>query len=152
MLTLGRLQKGERLVDLGSGDGRLLRAAVIEFGAARADGFELDRTLVDIARREATALGDEHASKIVTHHCDAHEAELSLRTADVVTLYLSDRGNASVLPMLRQSLRPHARVVSFAWVMPEGVHPSRSARLPRSMLQVHLYEGLGLSGVDVGEK
>lgn len=143
MLRLGKLQPGERVVDLGSGDGRLLRAAVTEFGAARADGFELDDNLVVIAQQEATALGEDLASRITTHHQDAHDSADALRTADVVTLYLSDRGNASVLPLLRQSLHPRARVVSYAWEMPEGVPPTRSARLERSMLQLHLYEGLG---------
>ena len=79
----------------------------------------------------------------MTHQRDAHDAGDELCGADVVTLYLSDRGNASVLPLLRRSLHPGARVVSFAWTMPNGIKPTRSARLPKSMLQLHLYEGLG---------
>lgn len=39
---------------------------------------------------------------------DAHDAGEALRHADVVTLYLSDRGNASILPLLRESLKPSA--------------------------------------------
>ncbi|KAL1499687.1 hypothetical protein AB1Y20_011884 [Prymnesium parvum] len=143
MLTLARLKPGERLVDLGSGDGRLLRAAVREFGAAHAEGFELDERLVEIARKESATLRDELSRRVVTHMRDAHDAGEALRHADVVTLYLSDRGNASILPLLRESLKPSARVVSFAWTMPDGIKPSRSLRLTKSLLQLHLYEGLG---------
>ena len=59
MLRLARLKAGERLVDLGSGDGRLLRAAVCDFGAEHADGFELDARLVELAQQESDALGAE---------------------------------------------------------------------------------------------
>jgi predicted RNA methylase len=44
-------------VDLGSGDGRLLRAAVADFGAARATGYELDAALVRISREATAATG-----------------------------------------------------------------------------------------------
>ena len=46
MLSLARLKPGETLVDLGCGDGRLLRQAVTDFGAGRAIGYELDFDLV----------------------------------------------------------------------------------------------------------
>eukprot|EP00966_Prymnesium_polylepis_P247200 5716339-Prymnesium_polylepis.1 len=67
MLTMARLKAGERLVDLGSGDGRLLRAAVQDFGAARADGFELDARLVEIARQETPAEVQERARRTRMH-------------------------------------------------------------------------------------
>ena len=36
-------------------------------------------------------------------------------TADVVTLYLTEHGNAQLLPLLRECIRPSARVVSYCW-------------------------------------
>lgn len=59
MIILAQLKPGDRLVDLGSGDGRLLRAAVCKFGAVRADGFELDERLVSMANQESARLDRE---------------------------------------------------------------------------------------------
>ena len=47
--------------------------------------------------------------------------------ADVVAIYLTAAGNASLLPLLRDSLRPGARVVSYVWGMPD-LPPTRTAR------------------------
>lgn len=111
MLTLAKLRPGEAVADLGCGDGRLLRLAVSEqFGAASAVGYELDESLVQQAR--ATSAGDP---RVEVKHEDALHAELA--GCDVVTLYLTERGNASVLPLLRDTLKPNARVVSYVWGM-----------------------------------
>jgi tRNA A58 N-methylase Trm61 len=120
LFDLAQLRPGESVVDLGCGDGRLLQMA-IESGAGRATGFELDEDLVQEARR--TAAGD---ARIEVRHEDASLAGKILCEADVVTLYLTTRGNEAVLPLLRASLRPRARVVSYVWGMPE-LPPTRSA-------------------------
>ena len=121
MLSLARLKPGETVVDLGCGDGRLLNVAVERFGAAQAVGYELDEHLVRIAREAAGS--DE---RIIVHNADALQAAESVRSADVVTLYLTAAGNKSLLPLLRDSLMPGARVVSYVWGM-DGLRPSRTA-------------------------
>lgn len=120
MLKLARVQPGEVLVDLGCGDGRLLRQAV-DAGATRAIGYELDADLVATAR---TAAADDE--RIVVHQADVLSAADCIRQADVVALYLTERGNAAVLPMLREHLKPHSRVVSYVWPMP-GIEPTATA-------------------------
>ena len=124
MLTLAELRRGETIVDLGCGDGRLLRLAVSEFGAARAVGYEVEGTL---ARTAQTASIDD--TRVVVHQKSAFEAEACIASADVVTLYLTESGNESVLPMLRRALRrPGARVVSYVWGMGSDLPPSRTAK------------------------
>ena len=156
MLTLGRLAPGERLVDLGCGDGRLLRSAVADFGAQGAIGYELDPSLVRIALEAAAAEGLDgtgesdtggNIARVVVREADAHQAgaDGALASADLVTLYLSTQGNAALLPMLRRELRPSARVVSFHWEMPDELKPARVARM-QSRAAVYLYEGIGERG------
>ena len=121
MLALAQLKPGEVVADLGCGDGRLLRQAVYDFGAARAVGYELDYELVDTARR---LNGDDE--RIIVRHEDALQSGDDLREADVVALYLTERGNASLLPLLAASLKPSSRVVSYCWGM-DGLPPTRAS-------------------------
>jgi len=136
MLTLARLSPGERLCDLGCGDGRLLMMAVRQCGAARATGYELDSTLAAMA--EAAAATDR---RVVVRRADAMGSAADLADADVVTLYLSDSGNAALLPLLRAALRPGARVVSNVWEMPPAVQAKATTIImPGSGVPLHLYE------------
>lgn len=134
MLRLAALSPDEALVDLGAGDGAMLRTAVERFGAASAVGYELDAELV---RKARLASADE--PRIECRHAAAEEAEKALRAADVVTLYLSERGNATLLPLLARSLRPESRIVSFVWEMP---FPSlRTVSLAGSGAPIRLFTG-----------
>ena len=69
---------------------------------------------------------------------------LSDEMADVVALYLSETGNAQLLPLLCQHLRPSARVVSNVWEMP--VPPSRTLHAKGSNVPLHLFERAALMG------
>jgi len=122
MLELARLRQGEVVLDLGCGDGRLLVQAVSEYGASRAVGYELDAELVAASR---AAAGDD--KRIEVRHADALDARGALAEADVVALYLTERGNSTLLPLLRSHLRPSARVVSYCWGMPD-IPPTRTAQ------------------------
>lgn len=133
MLTLARLQPGESVLDLGCGDGRLLSTAVRQFGAARATGYELDEQLAALARQRA---GDD--PRIEVRVDDLALAGPAISEADVVTLYLSNTGNARLLPLLRQWGRPSSRVVTYFWEMP--VPASKSIRMTSSGAPVHLFD------------
>lgn len=125
MLKLAELRAGETLVDLGCGDGRLLKLAVTDFNASSAIGYEMDPGLANTAR---SICGFD--SRITIHERDAFEAEPSLATADVVALYLTESGNTKLLPMLRRALtKPGARVVSYVWGLGKDVPPTSTARL-----------------------
>ncbi len=138
LLKLGRLAPGETVCDLGCGDGRLLSLAVRKFGARRAIGYELDESLVAAARSDAA--GDP---RIDVRLGDASSAAEALAESDIVTLYLSVSGNATLLPLLRQHLRPHARVCSYVWEMP-SVEPTKTLLMPGSGVPLHLFEHAAL--------
>ena len=57
MLRLAHVGPGDVVYDLGSGDGRIVIAAVKEFGAARGVGVELDATRIREANENARRAG-----------------------------------------------------------------------------------------------
>ena len=83
MLALARTGPGDLVVDLGSGDGRIVIAAAQKFGA-RGLGIELDATLVERSRQAARTGGV--ADKVSFVQGDVLVADIS--RASVVPIYL----------------------------------------------------------------
>lgn len=111
MLDMVALKAGEHLVDLGSGDGRIPRAAARR--GASALGVEIDGALVARARSLARLEGLEERARFVRDDLFT----VSLRGADVVTLYLLPALNERLKPKLLSEMKPGARVVSHAFDM-----------------------------------
>jgi ribosomal protein L11 methylase PrmA len=113
MLEMADVGKNDIVYDLGSGDGRIVIAAVKDFGAKRGVGIELDLARV----QEAMALA-KHAGvsdRVEFRRQDLFETDL--RDATVVTLYLGEAINLRLRPKLQSELRPGTRVVSHAFAM-----------------------------------
>ena len=111
MLDMAKLASGERLVDLGSGDGRIAIAAAKR--GAQAMGVEINPRLVSRARMNAEMAGQKDNARFVRDDLFA----VSLREADVVTLYLLPQINEQLRPKLLTEMRPGTRVVSHAFDM-----------------------------------
>jgi SAM-dependent methyltransferase len=107
MLYLAQPKAGERLVDLGSGDGRIVIEAAKRFGA-HGLGVDIDPRLVDLARENARREGVEALARFEVQ--DLFETDL--RGVNVVTMYLLPEVNLQLLPRLIDQLRPGARIVS----------------------------------------
>ncbi len=107
MLYLAQPKAGERLVDLGSGDGRIVIEAAKRFGA-RGLGVEIDPRLVDLARENARRAGVESLATFEVR--DLFETDL--RGVSVVTMYLLPEVNLKLLPRFIDQLKPGARIVS----------------------------------------
>jgi SAM-dependent methyltransferase len=108
-LRLAGLQPGERLVDLGCGDGRVLLRAAEAFGA-EVLGVELDPGLAGIARELLVAAGVD--GTVVEADFDAVPIE-----ADVVFAFLSPATLQRLRPRL-QALPAHARIVTTGYPVP----------------------------------
>jgi len=107
------LRPQETLVDLGSGDGRIvLRAAKVY--RARAIGVEIDPLRAAIARTRIRLAGLRHRARIVRG--DLFEADLS--GADVVCVFLSRRANELLESKLRRELTSGVRIVSYRHTFP----------------------------------
>jgi predicted RNA methylase len=107
MLQMGKLQPGETMFDLGSGDGRIVIMAAREF-QARAIGVEFDEDLYRQSSDRIQQLGLQETARII--HGDILEQDYS--SADVLTVYLLPSSNEKVRPILEQQLEPGTRVVS----------------------------------------
>ena len=123
MLELARTGPGDFVIDLGSGDGRIVIQAARTHGA-RGLGIELDADLVALARRNARAAGVERLAQFEAG--DALRADLG--RASVVTIYLLPALLDQLRARLLTQLRPGARVVTHAFGM-TGWTPDRSERV-----------------------
>ena len=107
--------------DLGSGDGRLLFAA-LDKGAGRAVGVELDPERVREAREAAKSKGLEDRITFL----EADVMEVSLSDASLVLCYLSSSASDALKPKLESELKPGTRVVVETFHVP-GWKPIRTA-------------------------
>src|SRR5690606_592763 len=111
MLKLASVTPDDVVMDLGSGDGRLVIAAA-QIGA-RGIGIEYEAELVEFSRARAMEAGVADRTRFV--HGDIFETDVS--GASVVMLYLSPEFNIRLRPRLLEQLRPGSRVVSHAFHM-----------------------------------
>ncbi|HEV7288674.1 SAM-dependent methyltransferase [Sphingomonas sp.] len=112
MLEMGEVKPGDTVIDLGTGDGRILIAAAKERGATGL-GVDLDPVLIRKASAAARKAGV--ADKVRFEAADLFETDLS--SADVVTMYLLPEVNLRLRPQLFAQLKPGTRVVSHAFDM-----------------------------------
>jgi len=113
MLQLAGVGKDDVVCDLGSGDGRIVIAAVKEFGARRGIGVELDETRNEEARALARRAGVSNRVRFL--HEDVFETDL--HDVTVVTLYLSVAINQKLRTKFLGELKPAARIVSHTFDM-----------------------------------
>ncbi|AEG93855.1 SAM-dependent methyltransferase [Ramlibacter tataouinensis] len=111
MLRLAGIGPGDHLIDLGSGDGRIVIVAAQRFGATGL-GVEIVPELVERSLRSAREAGV--ADRVAFRVQDLFATDLS--PASVVTLYLLPEFNLQLRPRLLQ-LKPGTRVVSHDWDM-----------------------------------
>jgi protein-L-isoaspartate O-methyltransferase len=119
MLSLAAAGPQDLVVDLGSGDGRIVIAAAQKFGA-RGLGIELDAKLVETSRENARAAGV--ADRVRFEQGDVLVADIS--QASVVTVYLLPGLIGKLQPRFVDELRPGTRIVSHAFSM-AGWRPDR---------------------------
>jgi tRNA1(Val) A37 N6-methylase TrmN6 len=107
MLQLGGLKAGEKMFDLGSGDGRIVIMAAQKFHA-EAVGVELDKDLWKLSTDKIRKLGLEKTARIV----NGDLLKQNYGSADLVTVYLLPGFIDKVQPLLDRQLKKGARVVS----------------------------------------
>ena len=105
MMRMAEVGKGDYLIDLGSGDGRIVVEAAKR--GARGLGVDLDPNLVKYATENARLAGVQDRAEFRVQ--DIFETDLS--PASVVAFYLLPEFNAKLLPRLL-ALKPGTRIVS----------------------------------------
>ena len=112
MLRLAGVGPEDYVIDLGSGDGRIVIAAAKQRGA-RGFGVEIDGELVGIARREAQRAGV--AGRVEFKEQNLFVTDVSV--ASVVMMYLYPRLMMQLRPRLFAELKPGTRVVAHEFDM-----------------------------------
>jgi Methyltransferase domain len=107
MLETAGVGPSDYVVDLGSGDGRIVLSGATRYKASGM-GVDIDGELVDLANASAKRLGV--ADRVRFLQQDVLASDLSQAT--VLTLYLLPGMMESLRPKLLRELRPGARIVS----------------------------------------
>ena len=109
MLQLAGVRRSDHVIDLGSGDGRIVITAARRFGASGL-GVEIVPDLVQRSRVAAQQAGV--ARRVEFREQDLFKTDLTAAT--VITMYLLPEVNLQLRPALLQ-LAPGTRIVSHDW-------------------------------------
>lgn len=113
MLKMAKAGAGDFIIDLGSGDGRIVITAAKRYGA-RGIGVDLDTYLLKKAREGARQAGVADKAQFVEQNL----FETDLSRATVITSYLLPDMNEKLRPKLL-ALKPGTRVVTHDYDMGE---------------------------------
>ncbi|HEX2649228.1 MAG TPA: class I SAM-dependent methyltransferase [Burkholderiales bacterium] len=134
MLTLAQVSASDYVVDLGSGDGRIVLTAAKVFGA-RGFGVDINPKLVKEANEAAKAQGI--ADRASFHVQDLFKTDISKAT--VVTMYLLPDTVQMLRDKLLTELRPGARILSHDYGL--------NGWMPEKSITMDLEDKVAISGV-----
>jgi SAM-dependent methyltransferase len=112
MLAMADVGKDDLLLDLGSGDGRIVIKAAQTYGA-RARGVEIDPQLVEKSKENAREQGVSALTEFVAQ--DMFVAPIA--DASVLSLYVLTASNLELRPRILNEMKPGSRVVSHQFSM-----------------------------------
>lgn len=112
IINLADIGPGDKLLDLGSGDGRIVIAAARK--GVQAEGFELNPILVWISRRRIKKVGLSGKAEI--HFKSFWKADFS--KYDVVTLFGIEKIMKPLEQKLLSELKPEGKAASFVYQFP----------------------------------
>ncbi len=134
MLTLAGVGPGDFVIDLGSGDGRIVLTAAKVFGA-RGFGVEIQDHLVKLSNEAARKEGVADRVKFLTQ--DLFKTDISQAT--VLTMYLLPNTVNMLKDKLLTELRPGTRVLSHDYPL--------AGWIPEKYVQMDLEDKVAISGV-----
>ena len=123
MLRMAKIGPKDFLIDLGSGDGRIVITAAKKFGA-QGFGVDLDSYLLRIARETAKKEGVADRANFVEENL----FETELGKATVISSYLLPEMNLKLRPKIL-ALKPGTRVVAHDYHMGDWL-PDEQADIP----------------------
>jgi hypothetical protein len=112
LLKLGSIGPNDFLIDLGSGDGRIVITAAKAYGA-RGFGVDLNEKLVSLSKKYAIAEGVDKRTNFFMK--DIFKTDI--QAATIVTMYLLNEVNLEMRPKLLKELKPGTRIVSHDFHM-----------------------------------
>jgi 16S rRNA G966 N2-methylase RsmD len=123
MLKLANVTAKDFVIDLGSGDGRMIITAARNF-KANGLGVDIDAKLVQLSNKQAKADGVDERVKFIEQ--DMFKTDISKAT--VVTLYVLPDFMEKLRPKLLAELKPGSRIVAHDYHMSDW-YPDRQLSL-----------------------
>jgi SAM-dependent methyltransferase len=117
MLKLGGVKADDYVLDLGSGDGRIVITAAQRFGASGM-GVDINPDLVKLANDNAAKAGVAQRVKFAQRDL----FEMSLAEPTLVTVYLLPNTVTKLVPKMLGEMKPGARVVSHDYPLSPWRH------------------------------
>ena len=108
VLKYAKIKKGEKVYDIGAGDGRFIHFASKDYGAD-ATGFEMDPFVYFIAKMRQRFFGWK--GKMIRSDFQKH----SLKDADVLICYMMPKTLAKFQKKFDKELKKGTRVISYAF-------------------------------------
>jgi SAM-dependent methyltransferase len=108
MLQLANIRDGDVIVDLGSGDGRIVLTAARANPTVRGIGVDLDEKLVE--KSNAAAKAEGLADRVKFLHQNAFDADLSQVT--IIAMWLWPEVQHMLRPKIFKEARPGTRVIT----------------------------------------
>jgi len=129
MIALAGIKPGERVVDLGSGDGRIVIAAAK--AGAEATGYELNPVLVLWSRFISKIRGQSSRTHFITKSYRGQD----LQQFDVIFMYLLPKEMRRIESWLQQAAKHGARIVVNAFPLPLWTIDEKRGNLYRYILR-----------------
>lgn len=134
MLKFAKVGPRDFIIDLGSGDGRIVRTAALVYGA-RGFGVDIDEELVRKANEDAKAEGIADRAQFLTR--DLFKTDISQAT--VLTMYLLPNTVNMLSEKLQKELKPGTRIISHDYGLTGWV--------PEDKMEYELEDKIKISGV-----
>jgi SAM-dependent methyltransferase len=126
MLELAAPKEGEKIYDLGCGDGRIVVTAAKKYGCTGI-GVDIDPERIEEANENAKKAGVTDKVKFI----EKNLFEMDFADADILGMYLLTSVNAKLKPKILAEMKPGARVVSHAFDMGDW-KPDKTVRVKES--------------------
>lgn len=119
ILEFAETQPGQKIYDLGSGDGRVLITAARHFGLDGV-GLEIDPFKVWLSRRFVLWAGLQDRIQILRGNI----YDFDYREADIIFIYLTHQAIDRLFPTIVSQLKPTVKIVSHRFCL-RGMKPSK---------------------------
>ena len=132
VLKAAKIKKGEKVYDIGAGDGRFIHHATNDY-KAKATGFELDPFVYFLAKLRQRLWGWK--GKMIRGNFTKH----SIKDANVIICYMLPRTLAKFQKKFDKELRKGTRVVSYAFHIGTW-KPFKKIQKTKDISQIFIYK------------
>ncbi len=138
ILDFAGVEPGQKIYDLGSGDGRVLIIAARQYGMTGV-GLEIDPIKAWISRHVVKFFGVQDRVQIVRRSFFDYD----FSDADVLFIYLSHQALDRLLPAMRERLKPEVKIICYGFCL-RSLEPTK-VNADKTIFVYQLHKGTRLN-------